>query len=1260
MFKNFTVLLVALALLLLFPVHAKTPLWALTSQSEALTPAKLEVTSEVQHLHNSADFISLNKSLLNNLAVGDEVLLPINEALYNVTFTKSNRNKNNSVTWYGVIVKDNESLPVIITSGDDTFFVRAVTPTGTYVVSGYKGQGRLLNESVLNEVIESEKDDFLRPQDSKEYKKQQEIKKSIELQQAKNFPASSSNLQRLLENEPVNPKKTISVNSIEDTAITNIDILVLYTPDVVTLYSGDPLTRIYHLIAVTNQIYIDSGVYIHISALAIELIDYTENVFSGVALHDLTFQTSAAFADIPNRRYELGADMVVLMRPYVNGDSACGVAWINGFDGSVKYSKDYMFSHTSIDCSDYVMAHELGHNMGLAHSRRQNGIGATFPFALGYGVDDEFTTVMGYPGVFSAGTVYKFSSPDLDCDGLPCGVEKSDIDSGADAVFALNAVKSEIEGFYESNVDLVLFEDAVNQVVDLNLQQCIRNDSLGYTYAAEFKSLHCGSSSVSSVNGLNAFTELGSLVLYDNEITDLSDISLLSKLESLDISSNNISEIPDLKSLKYLYANENNISDISNFDQLPSLNIVNLSLNAISDISALSALKYLNTLNLSFNSVDDISALVGATSLVELYLDNNKISSIPVQMDMPNLINFYINNNNISDISALSSFKSLLYLNIAANSVNDISALADVENLKYLWAYFNEINDIKALEKLSSLSSVALEYNNVFDITPILKNKDHLEYFYIYENNNIPCWQIDYAKQHFFSLGSPDTCSFDAENDDYDNDGISNAIEVELALDPLESSDAMLDSDNDGLTNIEEVLLGTNIYDPDSDGDGLTDSEEVDLGSDPTDPLSKTAPQSFVILFSDINGDGVVDWLKYSLVNGSEEFNVLDGRDFTELRNFEFSYSLDSISVELLGDRNNDGIKELGLFGFNADVGRYQLAVYNGYTGQSMGTWNWPEMLTNVEFKLLDDLTSDGVQEYAITGIHLTNGTKQLFVKDGVSKQTYKTFKWTNQWLDAQIVQMSDVTNDGVPEVALYGRHERLDKGQLFVFDGANSNNKLDVYNWNTLWNDISLHKMDDLDGDGTTDWGQFGQRKDDGRYQWVVKKGHNKQGVIRTFSWPNDLSDVKPLLLADTTGDNVSEVALYGKNASGKVFLRVNDGRLANTRIANFSWPATWTEEQVMELGDLNNDGINEVALLGVNINSGKYQLVIKDGRATTEYGRLTLEGNFADLTISSYDANSDGQADIIFNGVDAGTLSHSSVIYSGGGLGLISTTIH
>ncbi|MGB2105196.1 MAG: FG-GAP-like repeat-containing protein, partial [Glaciecola sp.] len=378
------------------------------------------------------------------------------------------------------------------------------------------------------------------------------------------------------------------------------------------------------------------------------------------------------------------------------------------------------------------------------------------------------------------------------------------------------------------------------------------------------------------------------------------------------------------------------------------------------------------------------------------------------------------------------------------------------------------------------------------------------------------------------------------------------------------------------------------------------------------------------------------------------------------LADYIIPHLLGNSSTIILSDRNYDGVNDLGVFGFDYEKNRYQLIVYSGLDGSLLGIWNWPQTLKDVSFEVVSDLTGDGIEEYAISGVHLENGTKQLFVKDGVTKKTHQIFKWPNLWESVRFVTMSDVTQDGTLEVALYGRHTRLGKGQLFVYDGANANNKIDVYNWNRLWTDIRLIEMDDLDGDGTIDWGQFGQRKDDGRYQWIVKKGHDKRGVIRTFSWPNDLTDVEPLLLSDTTGDSVSEVALYGKDSGGKMFLRVNDGRLANTRIANFSWPAVWKEEQVVELGDLNNDGFNEVALLGINKNSGKYQLVIKDGQATTEYGRLTLKGRWVDLVIRSYDINSDGKADIVVNGVDVGSLSRSSIVYSGSNLEIINSTTH
>ena len=500
-----------------------------------------------------------------------------------------------------------------------------------------------------------------------------------------------------------------------------------------------------------------------------------------------------------------------------------------------------------------------------------------------------------------------------------------------------------------------------------------------------------------------------------------------------------------------------------------------------------------------------------------------------------------------------------------------------------------------------------------------------------------------------FPLNPLETLDTDGDgignNEDEDDDG--DGVNDDLDAFPLDASE-FLDSDGDGIGNNADL---------DDDNDGISDEDELRFGLNPLDPNdAHLAPEKLVAFESDINGDGVGDWLQYSLIGEAARFSVLDGHNFNTLTSFEVDSTLALSQFSLLADRTNDGVKEIGIFGFNTEASRYQLYVYNGQTMQAMGVWNWPNTLDNVELKILADLTGDDIEEYAITGIHKLNSARQLVVKDGATKKTYQTFKWVDLWLQSKIVVMSDVTGDNVPEIALYGRHKRMDKGQLFMLDGVSAE-KLDVYNWNKLWSELSLHEMDDLDGDGTIDWGQLGQRKDDGRYQWVVKKGHDKRGVIRTFSWPNDLTEVKPLLLADRTGDNVREVSLYGKNSNGKVFLRVNDGRLANTRITNFSWPAMWQDETVLELGDLNNDGYTEVALLGVNVSSDKYQLIIKDGASGSEYGRLTFDGEWETHDVHSYDVNSDGFDDIIVIGVKKEALVRVIKAYSGVGFGVLSS---
>ena len=510
--------------------------------------------------------------------------------------------------------------------------------------------------------------------------------------------------------------------------------------------------------------------------------------------------------------------------------------------------------------------------------------------------------------------------------------------------------------------------------------------------------------------------------------------------------------------------------------------------------------------------------------------------------------------------------------------------------------------------------------------------------------------------RHFSLFRKPRINFYEVIEHDWDDDSIPDEIEINLGLDPNNSEDGEADFDNDGLTNAEEISLGTDIYNSDSDGDGVNDKQEVTAGSDPLDPASKPESSLVVQLFSDVNGDNVIDWLQTTQLSSSVEIKLLSGNSQLMIQQYSINHSFDFAKIVLLDDRDNDTVIDVGVFGFDSSTNRYQLIVHNGKSGERIDVWNWPATLGEVKFEVLADLTGDGIQEYAISGVHLANGTRQLVVKDGVTKAAYQTFKWPNLWDKPQFVTMSDVTLDGIQEVALYGRHSRLDKGQLFVYDGADANAKVDVYNWNKLWNDIQLFEMDDLDSDGTLDWGQFGQRKDDGRYQWIVKKGHDKRGVIRTFSWPNDLVDVKPMLVADRTGDGIREVAVLGTHPdSGKVFVRINDGRLANERIANISWPASWEDIQVTELGDLNNDGFSEFGLLGFTKSNRTVQLIVRDGQTAAEYGRYTLSGQWEDLSLSHYDANADGIEDVAISGLNQTTKVTGVTVLSGIDLSLI-----
>lgn len=484
----------------------------------------------------------------------------------------------------------------------------------------------------------------------------------------------------------------------------------------------------------------------------------------------------------------------------------------------------------------------------------------------------------------------------------------------------------------------------------------------------------------------------------------------------------------------------------------------------------------------------------------------------------------------------------------------------------------------------------------------------------------------------------------DACDSDDDNDGMPDVYEARVGLNPL-VADADADADGDGLSNLEEFEYGTDPFNADSDGDGINDK----LDNNPTVPDESRASElgsGIPLLWQDVNGDGVTELGVFSVVEGVPNLSVMNLVNNAELSRITWmadAYLPSSMTPIALPDMDADGVMDIGLFGIRQDEGNQgkpQFFVRSGSTGKRINVYNWPANWKNMQVMVMDDLNADGVPEIALEGTFKDGARPQLRVQDGASGANVGVYSFPAIFDSPTYYQHGDYDGDGVRDVALFGRIKRNNKIQVKLISGVDSNDKLDAYNFPDKWQDVSWHKLFDMNNDDNAEWGLFGTSRDDGRTMLLVKDAADKRGLVASYAWPS-MDSPTLLTIPDISGDGTPELAAAGLNtATNRYQLQIKDGSDRNNTLNNITWPNRYSDVSFHVFNDMDGDGLVDVVLQGLNTTSGNYELVIVNAANRNTITTINLGGDWdsAPTVYQIGDTDGDGVPNLVVFGGNEG----------------------
>lgn len=191
-------------------------------------------------------------------------------------------------------------------------------------------------------------------------------------------------------------------------------------------------------------------------------------------------------------------------------------------------------------------------------------------------------------------------------------------------------------------------------MIEDKLKEHLQTKDLSKNVVKSIEVLDLSNQNLTSIEGLEYFTNLKEVNLSQNLLTDASSLSKLENLVTVNLSFNQLESLNLIgENIKVLNLEANRFNSIDFVQMMPKLKTLNMRANDVVDLSPLAGHKKLKSLNIRGNQVKLLEPLKSIGTLQDLNARNNQILLIEPIKELPLTKRLYLAGNDIGDLSLL-------------------------------------------------------------------------------------------------------------------------------------------------------------------------------------------------------------------------------------------------------------------------------------------------------------------------------------------------------------------------------------------------------------------------------------------------------------------------------------------------------------------------------------------------------------------------------------------------------------------------------